>query len=93
MRQSRERMTIGDLIQNKDYDYISWRIALPKEFGNESVFCGVSCSINGELISLDGDSYSIDTEIIEYEEWDNPDKGIHHGLTVICSDFGIRKEL
>ena len=38
-------------------------------------------SKNGKLISLDGDNYSEDKEIISYKEWYTRD--IKNGLTVI----------
>lgn len=76
-------MTVNDLIKDKDYDYIEWRATVPEKLGGGDIFTGVSKSINGELISLDGDSYSNNTEILEYEEWENPKEGIEHGLTVI----------
>ena len=76
-------MTIGELIKDKDYDYISWRVTLPEKAGGGDTFIGESASKNGELISLDGDSYSKETEILRYEEWSDPEKGIENGLTVV----------
>lgn len=83
-------MTVGDLIKNKDYDYISWRVTLPEDLGGEDIFSGVAKSENGKLISLDGDSYSESTEIISYEEWDNPEEDIKNGLTVIYKGEWMR---
>lgn len=77
-------MTIGNLIQKKDYDYISWRMTLPERMGGGDEFFGCTKSQNGKLISLDGDSYSEDTEIISYEEWEDKEKGIKNGLTIVC---------
>ena len=34
-------MTVGDLIKNKDYDYISWRVTLPEKVGGGDTFLGV----------------------------------------------------
>ena len=82
-------MTVGDLIKNKDYDYISWRVTLPDDLGGD-MFSGAAKSENGKLISLDGDSYSENTEIIGYEEWDNPKEGIKNGLTVIYKGEWMR---
>lgn len=76
-------MRIGEIIKNKDYDYISWRVTLPEAFGGGDTFFGATKSKDGKLIPLDGDNYSEDTEIISYEEWDNPDEGIKNGLTVV----------
>ena len=76
-------MTVKDLIKNKDYDYISWRVTLPEEMGGGDIFIGCTRSENGKLISLDGDSYSEETEILEYKEWSDEDKGIKNGLTIV----------
>lgn len=76
-------MTVGDSIKNKDYDYISWRITLPEKLGGGDFFAGVCRSENGKLISLDGDTYSEDEEVIRWEEWSNPEKDIKNGLTVV----------
>lgn len=75
---------VKDLIKNKDYDYISWRVTLPEHCGGGDTFFGATKSENGTLIPLDGDIYSEDTEIISYEEWDDPKKGIRNGLTIVC---------
>lgn len=73
-------MAIGDLIKNKDYDYVSYRLTLPE---GDDTFAGCFKSQNGEIIPLDGDSYSKDEEVLSYEEWDNPEKSIQNGLTVV----------
>lgn len=73
-------MKVSDLIKNKDYDYIEWRVT---SSDSEEIFFGKSASKDGKLISLDGDSYDEDTEIIRYEEWSNPKKEIQNGLTVV----------
>ena len=33
-------MTVKDLIKNKDYDYISWRVTLPEKAGGGDTFFG-----------------------------------------------------
>lgn len=77
-------MTVEDLIKNKDYDYISWRMTLPEKAGGGNTFAGCAASINGELIPLDGDTmYSKDEEVLHYEEWSKPEDGIENGLTVV----------
>ena len=73
-------MKISDLIKNKDYDYIEWRVT---SSDGQEIFFGKAASKDGDLISLDGDSYDEDTEIIRYEEWSNPKKEIQNGLTVV----------
>lgn len=74
-------MTVGDLIKNKDYDYISWRMRFPS-LGD--VFIGSCGSKNGKLIFFGNDTdYSEDDEVLEYEEWARPEKDINNGLTVV----------
>lgn len=75
-------MTVKDLIKNKDYDYISWRMTLPEGFDEKDIFFGATRSENGKLIPLDGDVYYEDTEVLSYEEWSSVD--VDHGLTVVC---------
>ena len=74
-------MIVKDLIKDKDYDYISWRTTPPSGWGEASIFLGACKSKNGELISLDGDSYSEDEVVLGYEEWCNDNT--KSGLTVI----------
>lgn len=76
-------MTIGDLIKNKDYDYINYYLIIPDVNDGEPVFAGIFKSEGGKIISLDGDSYSEDEEVVEYEEWSNPSKGLEKCLTVV----------
>lgn len=73
-------MKVSDLIQNEDYDYIEWKVI---SSDSKEIFFGKAASKDGKLISLDGDSYDEDTEIIRYEEWSNPKKEIQNGLTVV----------
>jgi hypothetical protein len=81
-------MTVRELISKKDYDYISFRVTVPPSFidaedEDHSESYGVCHSINGELIPDDGDSYSIDEELVHWEEWSNDEFGIQNGLTVV----------
>ena len=80
-------MTVKDLITNKDYDYISWRLAIPEHlqetFNDTTLFFGVAASKDGELMSLDGDSYSEDEVVLSYEEWSEPENKVVNGLTVV----------
>ena len=72
-------MTIENIINKKDYDYIEYRLLI----NQKDIFAGAFASKNGTIISLDGDVYSKNEEVLRYEEWSNPDKGIKNGLTVI----------
>lgn len=74
-------MTVADIIKNKDYDYIEWRVIFP--YDDSDMFFGATQSKDGKLIPLDYDSYYEETEIISYEEWSELDKGIKNGLTIV----------
>lgn len=80
-------MTVGDLIKNKDYDYISYRLDIP---GLGDVFIGACASNNGELIFFSNDTdYSEDDVVVSYEEWTKPEKDIHSGLTVVVEGCDV----
>lgn len=74
-------MTIGDLIKNKDYDYIGYRITAPEWLGKPDIFFGACKSKDGVLIPLDYDSYSEDEVVLSWEEWSTDE--IKNGLTVV----------
>lgn len=74
-------MTIRDLINKKDYGYISYRVTHPKF--PEGVWLGTCHSKNGELIPHDQDYYSLDEEVLDYEEWNDLEKGIENGLDIL----------
>ena len=73
-------MTIGDLIKNKNYDYVEYRLTIPN---GSDIFAGCFKSENGEIIPFDGDSYSKNEDVLNYEEWSNPKQDIQNGLTVV----------
>lgn len=74
-------MTIGDLIKNKDYDYVSYRLTLQD---GSDIFAGCFASKDGEIVSLDGDTiYDEKDEVLSYKEWSMPEKSIQNGLTVV----------
>ena len=80
-------MTVGDLIKNKDYDYISYRLLIP-DLGD--VFIGSCASKNGELIFFGNDTdYSEDDVVVSYEEWTKPEKDIYSGLTVVVEGCDV----
>lgn len=85
-------MIVRDLINKKDYDYIEWYMTLPEDFGKSNIFFGISKSINGELISLDGDSYSEDETVVSYNEWSDDELGIKNGLAIIVETEWIGGE-
>ena len=73
-------MTIGDLIKNKNYDYVSYRLMLPS---GEDIFAGCFASKDGKIVPLDGDTYDDDEEVLSYEEWSQQKDNITNGLTVV----------
>ena len=77
--------TIGDLIKDKDYDYVSYRL----NFKGEDEFAGCFKSEKGEIIPLDGDTYDKYEEVIASEEWSIPEEEIIHGLSVVCEGYWI----
>lgn len=80
-------MKIGEIIKNKDYDYIEYRMTVPDYLGGD-VFFGCAKSKDGKLLPLDGDYYSENQEILDYEEWSQD--GIENGLTVIVKGDWIQ---
>lgn len=77
--------TIGDLINNKDYDYVEYRVTIPSADGQDDIFAGAFRTESGKIMPLDGDIYDQNKEIIKLEEWSNPEKRIKNGLTIIVS--------
>lgn len=76
-------MKVKDLIKDKDYDYIFFRLKLKpgSPLPNDEIFIGCCKSKNGILISLDGDTYNEEEGVVSYEEWSRD--GILNGLTVV----------
>lgn len=69
-------MTLGELVKNKNYDYIEYRVLWENDKicdGIQDDFTGACKAENGEIIPLDGDYYSPNMEIKKYEEWKNDD--------------------
>lgn len=73
--------TIGELIEDKNYDYVSYRIS--HEDYEEGVFAGCFHTENGEIIPDDGDIYCKSEKVIASEEWIKPSAGVKNGLMVI----------
>jgi hypothetical protein len=73
--------TIEEVIKNKDYDYVSYRINHISD--EDGIFAGCFKTENGKIISLDGDSYSLNEKVIASEEWEDEEENINNGLTVI----------
>lgn len=73
--------TIKEVIKNKDYDYVSYRISHTSD--EDGIFAGCFKTENGKIISLDGDSYSLNEKVIASEEWKDEEENINNGLTVI----------
>ena len=67
-------MTLYDIVKGKDYPNIEVRIY---DVDGVDILFGSCAYINGELKSLDGDSYELNMEVNEYGEFDNE-------LIVVC---------
>ena len=76
--------TIGDLIKNKDYDYVEYKVTIPSA-DEQNIFAGAFRTESGKIIPLDGDIYDQNKKVIELEEWFDLENGIKNGLTVIVS--------
>lgn len=74
---------IKDLIKDKDYDYIEYRI--PSRESNDGEFAGAFRVEDGKIISIDGDSYNEEERVYAAEEWS--DNRYPHALTIlVCED-------
>lgn len=73
--------TIGELIKDKNYDYVSYRVS-HKDY-EDGVFAGCFHTENGEIIPDDGDTYYKTEKVIASEEWAEPEAEVKNGLTVI----------
>lgn len=82
--------TIGELIKDKDYDYVSYRIDYPGCDEEQGAFAGVFAAVDGRIVPLDGDYYGLDEEVLESQEWSDPDQGIEHGFLVVVPGDLIR---
>ena len=75
--------TIGELIKDNDYDYVSYRIDYPGFDEEHGTFAGCFAAVDGRIVPLDGDSYSLEEEVIESWEWNDPVEGIEKGFLVV----------
>ena len=93
-----EPITLLDLIDKvittkRDFDYLVRRTYIeefPFTEDSDTIYSGVfAISHNNgvHIVSLDGDMYSLNTKIIAYEEWTDPDNGIYNGLDIIISNI------
>lgn len=85
---------IFDLIKqlNKDFDVIQVRIIWKHKHkdGTEEWcddFAGQFKIENNKIISLDGDTYSDDIDVWQWEEFENKEYGVNHGLDIYVYDF------
>lgn len=59
-------MKFKEILEGKEYKLIECRLLLDEEYNSDILF-GYCQYVNGRLISLDGDTYSLDGEIDSYE--------------------------
>ena len=91
-------MTLSDLIKEKDYDKIVFRMIYHIKTSSEKVlkkeiFYGTGYSKKGVFYALDDDNYDeeLSKEPVSYREWETPDKDIKAGLTIVF-DFSNNSE-
>jgi hypothetical protein len=78
---SSQNVTVRDIVQDDDYDGIEWRVTSPEDWDEPDMLFGACKFINGELIPLDGDTYSLDEIVVRYQKWSGGD--IQNGMTVV----------
>lgn len=93
IKYSKPYPTIGELIKDKDYDYVSYRMLIPGFDEENGEFAGCFSSKNGEIIPLDYDTYYESEEVTASEEWNMPKEGIENGLTVVVEGEFLWKKL
>ena len=82
--------TIGELIKDKDYDYVSYRINYPGCDEEHGTFAGCFAAVDGRIVPLDGDSYSLEEKVIDSQEWRDSDEGVENGFLVVVIGDVIR---
>ena len=80
---SEQNITVGDLIQDENYDCIEWRVTTPPDWDEPDMLFGYCESVNGELIPLDGDTYSKSEVVVRYQKFRGGD--VENGLTKIIA--------
>lgn len=85
--------TVGEIIKNKNYDYVSYRCYLANRCyltkeqsstkNEDTLFLGCFKVVDGEIDAMDDGVYNKDMPVLASEEWSNPECGIHKGLTII----------
>ena len=68
-------MTLKDAVKNQDWDRIEYRLEFPEELGSGDTFYGECRYKDGELISLDGEFYSLEDEIARFRVAGSPEIG------------------
>lgn len=67
-------MTLREIIKDKEYDIIEVRNIGEIDGKPIDTLFGYCRYHKGQLIPMDGDSYSLDMEVEKYEEWEDTDK-------------------
>ena len=71
--------TIGDLIKDKNYEYVSYLV----NWKDTDIFVGCFKAEDGIIIPLDGDTYGPEEEVLASKEWSRPEENVYHGLTIV----------
>lgn len=85
-------MTIGELVAEKTYDYVEYRLKVTGAPDDDKYGILVGCFRvqNGRIVSLNGDIYSYNEKVFLYKKWKDKKRGIKSGLTVVVQ---LGKEL
>ena len=78
-------MTIGELVAEKNYDFVEYRLKVTGSPDDDKYGILVGCFKveDGRIVSLYGDIYSANEEVFLYKEWRDKKRGIKSGLTVV----------
>lgn len=75
--------TIGDIIDKRNYDYVSYRLWCDGEYREDGIFAGCFSVKDGIITPLDGDIYNKNEKVIASKEWTNEEEGVYSGLTIV----------
>ena len=54
--------TIGDLIKNKDYDYVEYRVTIPSADRQDDIFAGAFRTESGKIIPPRRNAYTVPSQ-------------------------------
>ena len=70
----RKEKSLAEIAKSKNYPFIEIRYRYQLEDGTkDDIFAGCCSYVDGNLKSLDGDTYSLNTVYVDWEKWENDD--------------------